>query len=105
MDQDLTPEQAQAELAAGRILLVDVREEAEWREAHIEGAVLAPLSAFDPESVMAQAEGRLVVFHCKAGPRAERVCQFFQQYSGLPSACMTGSIAAWKAAGLPVVAG
>jgi adenylyltransferase/sulfurtransferase len=105
--EDVSPEQVREWLAAGdEILLVDVREPAEWQEEHIAGAVLMPVSAFDAGAVLAQAgEERGVVFYCHSGARAERVCQYFTGMTGRAAACMEGSILAWKARGLPTVSG
>ena len=49
-------------------LLIDVREEAEWNEVHIPGALLIPLSQF----VARQGEipeGRALIMQCRSGGR------------------------------------
>ena len=40
----LTPQDAHAQASAGQITLVDVREDGEWRQGHIAGAIHMPLS-------------------------------------------------------------
>lgn len=104
--ENVSPEQVQEWLEGKEIVLVDVREPDEWNEEHIEGAMLVPLSAFDPQVILEQAGEELgIVFYCKVGGRADRVCQYFVQATGRAATCMEGSILGWKAQGLPTVAG
>jgi len=92
------------QMQARDILLIDVREPAEHAAEHIAGALLVPLSRFDPAS-LPQQEGREIVFHCAGGKRsAAAVARCLDQ--GLAhTRHMTGGIQAWKEAGLPTVAG
>ncbi len=98
---ELEPEEVKELLDAGRILLIDVREPAEYHTERIPGALLYPLSTFDATQ-LPHDESRRVVFHCAAGGRSftaalQRMAQ------GQPGAHMAGGIAQWKAAGLPVI--
>ena len=43
----LTPAQIQAEVQAGKAVLVDVREEVEWEEGHLKLAKSVPLSSLE----------------------------------------------------------
>jgi len=90
-------------LHAGKILLIDVREPSEYASERIAGALLYPLSTFDA-SLLPDDGPRRLVFHCGSGKRsltaAERRLGAGQQHA----AHMGGGIAAWKAAGLPVIA-
>ena len=90
-------------LHAGKILLIDVREPSEYASERIAGALLYPLSTFNA-SLLPDDGPRRVVFHCGSGKRsltaAERRLGAGQQHA----AHMSGGIAAWKAAGLPVIA-
>jgi rhodanese-related sulfurtransferase len=89
-------------LKAGKILLIDVREPSEYSSERIAGALLYPLSTFDA-SMLPDDGPRRVVFHCGSGKRsltaAERRLGAGQKHA----AHMGGGIAAWKAAGLPVI--
>jgi rhodanese-related sulfurtransferase len=83
-----------------RILLVDVREPNETALEGFPGAVLAPLSAFDPSRIP-DPEGKEVVFACRSGRRSVTASQAAQA-AGLPyDAHLAGGILAWKAAGYP----
>jgi rhodanese-related sulfurtransferase len=87
-------------LAENRILLVDVREPNETALEAFPGAVLVPLSSFDPARIP-DPEGREVVFACRSGRRSVTASQAAQA-AGLPyDAHLAGGILAWKAAGHP----
>lgn len=99
--RNLSPQEVAAELAADRILLVDVREPRETALERIPGAMLLPLSMFDPAAIPDPA-GREVVFSCATGVRSVRASEFAQA-AGLPyRSHLAGGIVAWKAAGLPI---
>ena len=68
-----SPAEIRDALASGEILLVDVREPNEYAFERIPGALLYPLSTFDPKAV--PAEGRKVVVQCAAGGRSMRAAQ------------------------------
>jgi rhodanese-related sulfurtransferase len=83
-----------------RILLVDVREPNETALEGFPGAVLLPLSSFDPARIP-DPQGREVVFACRSGRRSVTASQAAQA-AGLPyDAHLAGGILAWKAAGHP----
>jgi rhodanese-related sulfurtransferase len=83
-----------------RILLVDVREPNETVLESFPGAVLVPLSSFDPARIP-DPQGREVVFACRSGKRSVTASQAAQA-AGLPyDAHLAGGILAWKAAGHP----
>ena len=97
--RDLSAEEVAAELAAGRILLVDVREPRETAQERIPGSTLLPLSAFDLTAIP-DPNGREVVFSCRTGIRSVRASEIAQA-AGLPyRSHLAGGIVAWKAAGL-----
>ena len=97
---DLTPEDVARGLADGRMLLVDVREPNETAIERIPGAVLLPLSTFDPAE-LPDAAGRALVFSCASGIRSIKAAEIAQA-AGLPhNAHLAGGLKAWKAAGLP----
>jgi rhodanese-related sulfurtransferase len=98
--RDLSPEEVAAELAADRVLLVDVREPGETDKERIPGAALLPLSRFDPAAIP-DPNGREVVFSCATGRRSVTASEIAQA-AGLPyRSHLAGGIVAWKAAGLP----
>ena len=102
--RDLTPEDVAKGLAEDRMILVDVRELNETAVERYPGAVIVPLSTFDPGRIP-DPQGREVVFACRSGRRSVTASQAAQA-AGLPyDAHLAGGILAWKAAGLPTDAG
>ncbi|MDB6046130.1 MAG: Rhodanese domain protein [Gammaproteobacteria bacterium] len=95
------PEEVQALLAAGKILLIDVREPLEYAAERIPGALLYPLSTFDPSQLPPEGP-RQVVFSCAAGGRSLTAARQ-RMALGQAAAHLAGGISQWKAEGLPVV--
>ena len=83
------------------ILLVDVREVSEFEKEHIPGALLLPLSGFDPE-LFPVLEGKKVVLYCAIGKRSEAAGKMLLNEGHLDVVHMTGGLKAWKAAGFEV---
>lgn len=84
--------------------LIDVREPAEHRSAHIKEAEPQPLSGFDPAQVDNPAGKKLVV-HCKSGTRSKQACQKLIKSGSADEVelyYLEGGIEAWRSAGLPV---
>ena len=101
---DLTPEEVSKGMAEGRYLLVDVREPNEVAVEAYPGAVVVPLSTFDPESIPDPQE-KQVVFACRSGKRSV-TASLAAQAAGLAyDKHLAGGMLAWKAAGLPTKVG
>ena len=98
--RDLTPEEVARGLTEGRMVLVDVREPNETALERYPGAVLVPLSAFDPAVILAP-EGCEVVFACRSGRRSVTASLAAQEQGYAYASHLAGGILAWKAAGLP----
>ena len=101
MIKNLDPQDVAHLLKQDAIVLVDVREDAEYAAGHIQGAYLVPLSSFDPHA-LPEAGGRAVVFHCAAGGRSAKAVAACQAAGLAIDSHMKGGIQAWIAAGLPV---
>jgi rhodanese-related sulfurtransferase len=102
--QDLTPEEVSKGMAEGRYLLVDVREPNEVAAEAYPGAVVVPLSSFDPKNIP-DPQGKQVVFACRSGKRSV-TASLAAQAAGLPyDKHLAGGILGWKAAELPTKTG
>ena len=101
----LTPVEA-AELLSGpdAPLLVDVREESEWNEVHIPGALLMPLSQFVSRQDELPAD-RALIMQCRSGGRSGQAALALRTAGRTNVANLAGGITDWEAAGLPVVYG
>ena len=84
---------------AGEALLVDVREDEEWRYGRAPGAVHAPMSALTRDTVP---RDRPVLAVCRVGARSAAVGEALEGL-GYEVRNVTGGMLAWASAGLPVV--
>jgi rhodanese-related sulfurtransferase len=101
---DLTPEEVSKGMTEGRYLLVDVREPNEVAVDAYPGALVVPLSSFDPHAIP-DPKGKQVVFACRSGKRSV-TASLAAQASGLAyDRHLAGGMLAWKAAGLPTKSG
>jgi rhodanese-related sulfurtransferase len=81
-----------------------VREPGEFAHERIDGAILHPLSTFNAHA-LPHPEGRAMVFMCGSGKRSASAFDKAVHGGLHPRGHMEGGIAAWKAAGLPVISG
>lgn len=98
--RDLTPEEVARGLVEDTVLLVDVREPNETALERYPGALILPMSRFDPTQIP-DPQGRQVVFACRSGRRSVTASQAAQAQGLHYDAHLAGGILAWKAVGLP----
>jgi len=104
----VSPKEAADEVAAGKVVFLDVREPVEW-EHHVEGAVQVPRGLLefmaDPTSPKHRPEldpaGRVIVY-CRSGSRAALACATLKDLGYEDVANLEGGFTAWQEAGLPV---
>lgn len=99
----ISPAQAAPLVAAGRALLVDVREPSEWADARIPGAIHVPLG----ELALRLSElprDRKLILQCRSGNRSLGATELLLR-SGFPDvANLEGGILRWAREGHPVEA-
>jgi rhodanese-related sulfurtransferase len=97
----VTPAQIEEWRKKNEAVIVDVREENEWDEARIPGAILMPLSTFDPAQIP-DPKGKHLVFHCRSGRRCGMAAEkaVAAGYKGVIKR-MDGGFLAWAAGGYP----
>jgi adenylyltransferase/sulfurtransferase len=79
------------------LLLLDVREPAEYETARIEGARLLPLGQLEARlSELEEWRGRRVVVHCHHGVRSARACGILQAHGFDKVENLAGGIEAWS---------
>ena len=100
---ELNPTELDALLSAGKAVVIDVREAAEYGAERIPGALLFPLSTFDPARLPLDTE-KQVGFHCGGGGRSKKAATSLFAHGVAESSHLAGGIRGWKAAGLPVIA-
>ncbi len=92
-DIEVSTAQTAKALADGAIQLIDVREQDEWDEGRIPGAVLIPLGELTG-NVSKIDKGTPVVFQCKSGGRSLMAAQAFRA-SGFDAYSMAGGLMDW----------
>ncbi|MGC4027319.1 MAG: rhodanese-like domain-containing protein [Steroidobacteraceae bacterium] len=107
--ENLTPDQVQAELAAGNATLVDVRDAPELAGGTIRGSLHASRGMLefyaDPASPLHKPgldPGRRIILHCASGGRSALAAQTLHQLGYRNVAHLDGGFKAWQAAGKPV---
>jgi rhodanese-related sulfurtransferase len=86
----------------GLVILIDVREPAEYAAERIHGALNFPLSTFDP-AALAALKGDAIVFQCGTGKRSGMAVERALSAGLSFNRHLAGGIGAWKSAGLPIV--
>ena len=93
-----------AERFAAGAFLLDVREQSEWNEGHINGAVLIPLGQLSTRLAEIPAD-RDVLIICRSGNRSAQARDQLRA-AGFPNTTsIDGGMNAWISAGLPMVTG
>lgn len=96
--REVTAHQAN-QLARDGALMLDVREQDEWRAGHMAGAVHVPLAELDPTSI---GLGTPIVAVCRSGSRSGKAAADLAQ-AGHDVVNLAGGMLAWDDAGLPMV--
>jgi rhodanese-related sulfurtransferase len=106
MNENAVPEMSVealcARLAAGAdVQVIDVREDWEWAQGHIAGAVHIALSEL-PARLGEIDAARTVAFICHLGGRSELATRFARQHGISRAANVVGGMDRWEAYGYPV---
>ena len=96
--------EAALRLEAGDLVLVDVREAAEWRRGRAPRARHIPLTSLPRELGALAEEGKPVAFVCRSGHRSAAACAAARSH-GLEALNVNGGMTAWQRAGLPISTG
>lgn len=91
--------EAQKRIGQGAIL-VDVREQKEYDNAHIPGSQLLALSNF-AETYQELPKDKSLIMQCRSGARSAQATQFLLQNGYTDVVNMKGGILAWAEAELP----
>jgi rhodanese-related sulfurtransferase len=84
----------------GKVHVLDVREEYEWADGHIDGAHHIPLGQL-PTRLAEIPDDRQVVCVCAVGARSERAAHFLGA-TGREAVNLDGGMNAWLSAGRPI---
>lgn len=96
---EITPPEVRSKLDAGEgVVLIDVREPAEFALARIEGAELIPMNTIPQrlQEIDARAGDALLVFYCHHGIRSLNVVNWLRQQGVEACQSMAGGIDRWS---------
>jgi molybdopterin/thiamine biosynthesis adenylyltransferase/rhodanese-related sulfurtransferase len=98
--REVTPQQVDG-LSPGDAVLVDVREESEWEQGYLPGAVHIS-KGYVEQAIEAEVPDRdtQVILYCAGGVRSLFAAQALEQLGYTNVASMSGGFQAWKSAGL-----
>src|SRR5918996_4471806 len=95
------PERAREEIESG-VALIDVREQNEWDEAHLEAATHVPQGELvERIDELAPDRSERLLLHCRTDNRSSRMADELAGLGYENVGVIEGGIVAWEAAGLP----
>jgi rhodanese-related sulfurtransferase len=99
--ESISPKEAAAMYAEKKAVIVDVREDSEWNEQHIPGAIHIPLAQLNERlSELKQYKDSPVITQCKSGRRSAKALDELKSAGFSKVYNMDGGIMAWEKAGL-----
>lgn len=87
-------------LGDGSVLVIDVRQQAEWNEGHIRGAIHIPVAQL-PHRLHQLPSGTTIVTVCRSGHRSAVAARTLTR-AGRDVLNLRGGLNAWTRAGLPL---
>jgi rhodanese-related sulfurtransferase len=99
---EISPANAQAQVESGAALLIDVREDEDWREDHAKGAKHLTRGTIELEIEEQVPDLKTpIICYCGGGSRSALVTESLQKMGYENVRSMAGGFRAWKEAGLP----
>jgi rhodanese-related sulfurtransferase len=99
---EISAEAARAQVARGEAVLIDVREESDWRLGHAEDARHLSKGVIELEIEEQVPDiNHPIICYCGGGSRSALVADSLQKMGYTNVRSLAGGMKAWKAAGLP----
>ena len=99
--KEIDPQEASVLIkSTEELLLLDVREQDEYDEAHIEGVTLIPLGQL-PERYQELDKSKAVLCICAGGVRSEKAARFLLSHNFEDVTNMAEGMKGWQKRGLP----
>lgn len=100
---EISAAEARAKAESGEAMLIDVREESDWRQGHAKGAQHLSRGIIELEiEEQAPDLAQPIICYCGGGSRSALVADNLQKMGYTNVKSMAGGLGAWQAAGLPV---
>jgi rhodanese-related sulfurtransferase len=99
---EISPDDAQEQTERGGAVLIDVREDEDWREDHAKGAKHLPRAVIELEIEEQVPDPKTpIICYCGGGSRSALVAESLQKMGYENVRSLAGGFRAWKEAGLP----
>ena len=99
---EISPADAEAQMQRGDAVLIDVREEEDWREDHAKGAKHLERGIVELEIEEQVPDLKTpIICYCGGGSRSALVAESLQKMGYENVRSIAGGFRAWKEAGLP----
>jgi rhodanese-related sulfurtransferase len=99
---EISAADATKQAEAGEAILIDVREEDDWRDGHAEGAKHLSRGVIEMEIEDAVPDPKKpIICYCGGGSRSALVAESLQKMGYENVRSLAGGFRAWKEAGLP----
>ena len=99
--ESISPKEASAMSTEQKAVIIDVREDSEWNEQHIPGAIHIPLGQLNERlSELKQYKDSPVITQCRSGGRSAKAFDVLKTAGFSKVYNMDGGIIAWDKAGL-----
>src|SRR3954447_12198004 len=99
---EISPADAAEKANTGEAVIIDVRDQDEWDEEHIDGAIHLSRGTIELDIEEKVADPNAVIIcHCGGGGRSALAAESLQKMGYKNVRSMAGGLKAWKAAGLP----
>ena len=99
---EITADEARAQAERGEAILIDVREESDWKEGHADGARHLSKGVIELEiEEQVPDVDQPIICYCGGGSRSALVADNLQKMGYTNVRSLAGGLKAWKAAGLP----
>lgn len=94
--RQISQEEAKEMMDAGDAVVLDVREQSEYDEGHIPGAVLLPVGSIDEDTAAAviPEKSAMVLVYCRSGNRSKTAAAALAEL-GYTDVCEFGGINTW----------
>lgn len=97
----ISPKEASTLTVEKKAVIVDVRDDDEWNEGHIAGAIHIPLAQLDSHlAELQQYKDSPVITQCRGGKRSLTALEILKSAGFSKVQSMDGGIMAWKKDGL-----
>ncbi|MEG0592565.1 MAG: rhodanese-like domain-containing protein [Coprobacillus sp.] len=73
--QTITAKEAKTMIEEREVIIIDVREENEYNQGHIQDAILIPLSSINKDNELLPDKDKTVLVYCRSGNRSAKAAK------------------------------